>query len=241
MNNNKFVLAVASTVIMVVLITTVLIPIIGSTSTGTETKEQKDGAYGPSLTYQSTPESTDSSYFYIDARLANDEENIRISTGVNGNFTTDIYLSIADLADKTTIIYSDNYTTIYIEDNNYKFTNNSGDSWVNDLGTVPISSSIFVQKLSNNTMNYKGSVKVPVNIPPTYYYAMTGNGEYSNFIGDNAPTMDTPSVSVTGAYIGERYTTVIEKSQYAAILEVIPILMLVGVLVAVVTMSIKKQ
>lgn len=232
MNNNKFVIAVVSTVIMVVLITNVVIPVIGNAESGTE---KVMTGYGPTLIYQDEPETVDAgTFYYMMARNVDGVINVNINGGEPVTFV------LSELADKTIILYSDSYATIYIENGMYKTT-----TAFNGVTEVPITASpisVNYRAMSSGVKYQLSSTAQSDYQPvPSYYYVMGANGDYSNFAGDNPPSMDTPTVSVAGAYIGEINTTVIEKPQYAAILEVIPILMFVGVLVAVVTMSIKKQ
>lgn len=232
---NKMIIGIVSICVSIIVLASVLIPIIdNATETETETVVvPKEGAYGPSLTYQGEPETISGTvYTYISAKInPSDNTQIVIQRGTAmAGYDSTVNLDISSLTGKTLIIYSDSNLTIYIEDNEYKCTDS-------DFTAQPLTSNVSVLTLRNSGSTVKYSIGSVTNVEktkPTYYYSTTGDGDYLNFVGDNPPSMDTPSAAVAGVYIGEGYTTTtIETGGIpgGAVLLVIPLFFLVAILV----------
>ena len=221
----RFVTATICIVLTVVIITTALIPIISDASTKTELAPA-EGAYG-FMSYQPDPEpSSGLPYRYVYATWGGSDGMITISHGPANAMQTIESMPTTEFFNTDRIVYADSNIVIYVSNGSiyydYDGQTTQGDYlerfWVQNDGNG----------VSKATV---GSTTVFSDAPvPTYYYAPDPNGDYANFEGDNPPTMDTPSVSVAGMYIG---TKVIEKtveSPYAAVYLVIPLIVLVSLL-----------
>lgn len=208
--------------VAIILITSVLIPVIDDASQGTETETEAEGSFGLPISYHNNPE------FRNRASI--------ISIKVNSLGILQIYNTLesapvymydgprADFPDKM-IVYADNNATVYI-DGDYIYFSNVTDP-------IPLTTSTLVS-YRDGSYRYGTADGFVTATTLTYYYSIDTEGDYSNFNGSNPPTMDTPAASANGMYIGEKYITETVVPPYAAVLNVIPILMIVGVIVTVI-------
>lgn len=218
--SNKIVITVVGVVVSVLLICSLMIPVIENAN-GTETEIEVEGGFGQPISYHNNPE-------------INNRASI-ISIKVNSSGTLQIYNTLesapvymynaprVDFPEKM-IVYADNNATVYI-DGDYVYFSNLTDP-------VPITTATLVS-YRDGSYRY-GTIDGYVTASTlTYYYSIDTDGDYSNFNGNNPPAMDTPAVSGDGMYIGERYTVETDDSPYMALLNVIPILMIAGLIIAV--------
>ena len=232
---NKIIIGVVSVFVAIVVLAGILMPVIDM---ATEPKQETgllEGAYGPTLIYQDEPETVGSGSF--DYMFAQNTNGV-MSVGISGH--DPVTFNLSELADKTIILYSDSYTTIYIEDGMYKST-----TPLNSITETPITATAIAvtYKAMQSGVKYQISRDATSSYEsvPSYYYVMGADGEYSNFAGDNPPTMDTPAVSVAGAYIGERYGTIEVDPFGANLYNLMPFLVIIAILVSAVVYFIGKS
>lgn len=227
METNKFTGIVVGVVVSVLLICSLMIPVISNATQGTETTTEVEGAYWP-LTYQSQPEN--GTYYYFRSSYNSGTGIISIQNSFNPYVTLKEY-TVDDVTNQIIIVYADTNVTVYIDNGNYNF------AFVDDsynATPVPITTQGFIMVNGQNVGKFNFGSGNTFDLPkPTYYYVIDDDGDYANFIGDNPPPMDTPAVTVDGAYIGEKYITTSDKPSYSAILNMIPILMILGLIVTV--------
>lgn len=212
--------------VAIILITSVLIPVIDDASQGTETETEAEGAYG-TLMYQGTPED-DASYPYRFLNTTYSDGVLSIKTGPANALVVVATINISELSNTPQIIYADDNQIIYIDNSLLQFSGTITNS------DVSLNNAVNVQYYNNKMTYSDGNGNQYVDGKITYYYRCSDTGDYANFEGNNPPAMDTPSVSVDGVYIGEKYITETVTPPYAAVLNVIPILMIVGVIVTVI-------
>ena len=234
--NGKYLGVVIGAVVAIMLVGGVLMPIINDASTqeGTTTAE---GAYG-FMSYQPDPEpSSGLPYRYVYATWGGSDGMITISHGPANDMQTIESMPTTEFFNTDRIVYADSNIVIYVSNGSiyydYDGQTTQGDYlerfWVQNDGNG----------VSKATV---GSTTVFSDAPvPTYYYVDNPNGDYANFEGDNPPTMDTPSVSVAGMYIGLKETVTETQAPGYAIYVAIPLVILVALLTAVAFVAFRRD
>lgn len=229
----RFVTATICIVLTIVIITTALIPIISDASTKTETAPA-EGAYG-FMKYQPSPETQSGSipyrYFFASATST----NMVIKIGPANGLVTVLDVPISDFLNVDQIYYADSNIVLYVSDGAFYADYNNTTTQIrvssNGDGVTLATTSADVYRCVLAGTTYEGGSYMFSNTPlPQYYYVVDPNGDYANFAGDNLPTMDTPSVSVAGMYIGPKIIEKTIESPYAAVYLVIPLIVLVSLL-----------
>lgn len=239
----KFATIMVCVIVAVTIIMTALVPIISDTI-GTETElTPAEGAYGPAVGYytiESTPTTTTEffdAYFLFDS----DVEDSAITVTIKVNNVQVYNGPLSDLPKM--ILYADNNVTIYIDGESVYYSgvvNGSYSIRTDGEPTIQIywRQGAYKTTIGNDVFNQTyGDI--------TYYYAaFATDGEYSNFLGDNAPSMDTPAVTAGGMYIGPKMTeTTVSKDPFtgSVVLTIIPIIMLVSLVMLCIREFMKKQ
>ena len=234
--NGKYLGVVIGAVVAIMLVGGVLMPIINDASKqeGTTTAE---GAYG-FMSYQPDPEpSSGLPYRYVYATWGGSDGMITISHGPANDMQTIESMPTTEFFNTDRIVYADSNIVIYVSNGSiyydYDGQTTQGDYlerfWVQNDGNG----------VSKATV---GSTTVFSDAPvPTYYYVDNPNGDYANFEGDNPPTMDTPSVSVAGMYIGLKETVTETQAPGYAIYVAIPLVILVALLTAVAFVAFRRD
>lgn len=229
---NKIIIGVVSVFVAIVVLAGILMPVIDMATEPKQEESEKDGAYGP-LLYQGTPESDTYPYRYFNTTYSN--EVLSIKSGPANAMVDVASINISELSNTPQIIYADNNQTIYIDNSLLQF---SGTITKSD---VALNSTVNVQYYNDRMTYSDGSGNQYVDGKITYYYRCSDTGDYANFAGDNPPTIDTPAVSVTGAYIGERYTTKDVDPFGANLYNLMPFLVIIAILVSAVVYFIGKS
>ena len=237
--NGKYLGVIIGAVVAIMLVGGVLMPVINEQATTTE-QAPAEGAYGPAVGYytiESAPTTT-TNYFVATFDFDDTDEDSVITATFKVNNVQAYNGPLSDLPKM--IIYADNNVTIYIDGESVYY---SGD--VNGSYSIRSDASPTIQ-IYWKTNAYKYSIGDNVFNQTygdiTYYYAaFVTDGEYSNFLGDNPPTMDTPTVSVAGMYIGPKMTEVPTESPAAPIYLAIPIVILVALLTAVAFVAFRRD
>lgn len=234
--NGKFLGVVIGAVVAIMLVGSVLMPIINDASTqeGTTTAE---GAYS-FMSYQPDPEpSSGLPYRYVYATWGGSDGMITISHGPANAMQTIESMPTTEFFNTDRIVYADSNIVIYVSNGSiyydYDGQTTQGDYlerfWVQNDGNGVSKAAV-------------GSTTVFSDAPvPTYYYAPDPNGDYANFEGDNPPTMDTPTVTAGGMYIGPKEIEIEIHAPGYAIYLAIPIVILVALLTAVAFVAFRKD
>lgn len=244
--NGKFLGVVIGAVVAIMLVGSLLMPIINEQTTTTELAPA-EGAYGY-MRYQSSPETE--SYAYLWVQYQSDPAGFKIQWGMPPTLNHTILLS--DIPDGKMILYADSHFIAYIEDGKYHYYSPDGTvpTYTSDetpsVASLPVESNfsgtIKVTVVSNG-IKYTASTTESVTVTnlPAYYYISDPTGDYANFVGDNPPTMDTPSVSVAGMYIGPKMAETTTSTPGAPIYLAIPIVILVALLTAVAFVAFRRD
>lgn len=245
----KFATVIVCMVVAVTVIMTALVPIISDQTTTTELAPA-DGAYGY-MRYNPNPETE--SYAYVWINPQSDPAGFKVQWGMPATLNHTVLLS--DLPDGKMILYADSHLIIYSEDGKYHYyspdgsvpTYTEGDTV--SVPSLPVESTfngiVKVNKISSG-IRYTASTNEQVTVSdlPAYYYVSDPTGDYANFVGDNPPAMDTPSVSVAGMYIGPKMverTVPNDPFTGSVVLTIIPIIMLVSLVMLCIREFMKKQ
>lgn len=227
-------MAVCSAV-AIILIGSILMPIINDAIDDSSSSETSpaEGAYGPSVGYytiESTPTATItffSAAFDWDSEVA--DSAITVTIKVNSVQAYNGPLS--DLPKM--ILYADNNVTIYIDGETVYYSGDVNGSYSIRTDAAPTIQIYWRQGSYKTTIGNDVFNQTYGDI--TYYYAaFATDGEYSNFLGDTAPSMDTPAVAAGGMYIGPKMVTIAGDSPYAGIYLAIPVILLAGLMISVV-------
>ena len=229
---NKIIIGVVSVFVAIVVLAGILMPVIDMATEPKQETAEKEGAYGP-LLYQGTPESDTYPYRYFNTTYSNGV--LSIKSGPANAMVDVASINISELSNTPQIIYADDNQTIYIDNSLLQF---SGTITKSD---VALNSAVNVQYYNDKMTYSDGSGNQYVDGKITYYYRCSDTGDYANFAGDNPPTMDTPAVSVTGAYIGERYTITDVDPFGANLYNLMPFLVIIAILVSAVVYFIGKS
>lgn len=237
---SKILFGVVGIVVSIILVGSLMMPIIDTAVSigASEEIEPVSGGYGPSMIYQNEPEittETNSTYYYFRATYSNG--TITFKSGPYGN-TTITSIDSNELTDKTLIVYSDSLTTIYIKDGKYHST-----TPINGVSEIDLTTpGIGVNYAYNDGgVKYQFSQNLREQPVPSHYYSIGNDGDYINFVGDNPPAMDTPTVSVEGVYIGEKYHTVMGENPLKPLYYAIPLTVIIAVLVFAVGVFVSKR
>lgn len=224
--------------VSVILITSLLVPIINDASSqdGTETIEVEGGYCSVTLRHPSSDVEWDT-YIRVSYNSSTDTYFIQkdgLSPQVRQN------LNRSEIADKTAIIYADPTHIIYIKDDMY-YCNDT--SFIPAEGITTSHTELLVQKNTSGIKYSLAGFQLTGQPVPSYYYVYDDDGEYANFEGSDPPAMDTPAVSIDGAYIGEKVRTITTTvdSPYSSILNIIPILMIAGVIMSIAGVILYKR
>lgn len=238
----KFATIMVCIVVAVTVIMTALVPII-SDQTTTKELTPAEGAYGPAVGYYtiaSTPTTTTEffdAYFFFDS----DVEDSAITVTIKVNNVQAYNGPLSDLPKM--ILYADNNVTIYIDGESIYYSGVVNGSYSIRTDATPTIQIYWRQGSYKCTIGNDVFNQTYEDI--TYYYAaFATDGEYSNFLGDTAPSMDTPSVSVAGMYIGpkmEERTVPNDPFTGSVVLTIIPIIMLVSLVMLCIREFMKKQ
>lgn len=234
--NGKFIGIVIGAVVAIMLVGGVLMPAINDASTHTEIVTP-DGAFGPTVGYISDiPVPTSNVSFY---GVSYDVTTTKLTASrvVNGDNVNVIDDLRSNLPDKM-IIYADDNETVYIDGLNLYCVNNEK---VYDLSTGDRFGVGFGYRDENYRYAMANQGYFDKYTPITYEYITGMDGNYTNITGDNPPSMDTPSVSAAGMYIGINGTETETQSPGYAIYMAIPVIILVSLLVAVAMVAFKRQ
>lgn len=234
--NGKYIGVVIGAVVAIMLVGGVLMPIIDNASTQKETTPA-EGAYGPDVAYFGNIESGN----YVLYRAS-----FSVVGGVNQidiHARTPTYTQLykgprADLPDKM-ILYADDNLKVWLDNDNISYSGVLNGTFSYTGLDEP--KEITIQ----NSANYGGSYTDGDDYQDgniTYYYVATvESGEYSNFIGDNPPTMDTPTVTAGGMYIGPKEIVTETHAPGYAIYVAIPLIILVALLTAVAFVAFRRD
>ena len=215
--------------VAIMLIGSILMPIINDASTRTETSTP-DGAFGPTVGYISDipVPSSNISYYGMDYDVATTKLTAyRVVDGNNLNVIDDLRTNLPDKM----IIYADNNETIYIDGLNLYCVNNEK---VYDLSTGDHFGIGFGKRDENYRYSMANQGYFDKYTPITYEYITGMDGDYTNITGDNPPSMDTPTVSAAGMYIGISSAEIEKPAIGASIYLAIPVILLAALLVSVV-------
>lgn len=227
----KFATIMVCIVVAVTVIMTALVPIISDQTTKTELVNNPD-AYGPSVGYVGDVAPASSNITYFSMKYTPTTEYFEIYTTAADGSTTFLIRNVTrDTIPDKAILYGDNNATIYIDDMTVyvDLLDDSEEDKSYDLTSNP--GNIFA-RYKNAQYQYGNSMDFAyLSTPISYYYMAYMDGDYSNCLGDNPPTMDTPSVSVAGMYIGPKMTERTVPNDLftgSVVLTIIPIIMLVS-------------
>lgn len=236
--NGKYIGVIVGAVVAIMLVGGVLMPIIDNASTQKETTPA-EGAYGPSVGYytiESTPTAT-ITYFAATFDWDSSETNSPITVTIKVNSTQAYNGPLSDLPKM--ILYADNNVTIYIDGESVYYSGDVNGSYSirNTEPTIQIywRNGTYYYTIGYNVFNQQyGDI--------TYYYAaFVEDGNYSNFLGDTAPSMDTPAVVAGGMYIGPKETVTEAPGPGHAIYVAIPLVILVALLTAVAFVAFRRD
>ena len=228
--NGKYLGVVIGAVVAIMLVGGLLMPIIDNASPQKETVPA-EGAYGPDIMYSDTPTVNLSRSILI---VAYEERWDRLTITVDGLGT--VYNGARSEFPNKIILYADSNATVYL-DGNYLHISNYNDG----AAVLLDSSGLSVKSRSTGEYRYGPSSGYVTADAPTYCYIVYDNGDYANFEGDNPPSMDTPTVSVAGMYIGPRMTIGEKPGATAPIYLAIPVVLLASLLVAVAFVAFRRQ
>lgn len=234
--NGKYLGVIIGAVVAIMLVGGLLMPIIDNASTEKETTPA-EGAYGPDVAYFGNLES--GNYILYRANFSVDGGVNQIDIHARAPTYTQLYKGPrADLPDKM-ILYADDNLKVWLDNDSISYSGIlNGTISYTDLEEPK---EIIVQ----NSANYGGSYTDGDDYQDgniTYCYVATvESGEYSNFIGDNPPTMDTPTVTAGGMYIGLKEIVTETRAPGYAVYMAIPIIILASLLVAVAVVAFKRD
>ncbi len=233
--NGKYIGVVIGAVVAIMLVGGVLMPVINDASTQKETTPA-EGAFG-FMSYQSEPEPSEGGmpYRYVYAIKTGDD--MVISKGPANAMTQIETVPYTDFLNTDRIYYADSNIVFYVSSGALYYIYNQQTVevdrpdvgfWVQNSGTA--------SRASAGT----GTIFTAASLP-TYYYVDNPNGDYANFEGDNPPSMDTPSVSAAGMYIGPKETVTEVQAPGYAIYVAIPLIILVALLTAVAFVAFRRD
>ena len=249
----KFATVTICIVLTVVIITTALVPIISDATEEEEQTVEVSGAVGPNIEYNTQFYSETMKYWF---RIVIDTDNelgnvLKFSHQASGTDFYYIYPIGDNFDNKTVILYSDDVITVYVVNGVITSTIEelysgstlpiiSGDTdlggWADKMLFRTISLPDYTLKYSrydeqSSVVEYNARSLVGEDGRLTYVYQPNESGQYTTIEGNNPPSMDIPSVSVSGAYIGEKYETITTGGiPWSAVILAIPIIVLVSLL-----------
>lgn len=236
--NGKYLGVVIGAVVAIMLVGGVLMPIINDASTQKETTPA-EGAYGPSVGYytiESAP-TTSKTYFSATFDWDSSEPDSVITVSIKANGVQAYNGPLSDLPKM--ILYADNNVTIYIDGETVYYSGAANGSY-SIRNTEPTIQIYWRQGTYYYTIGYDVFNQTYGDI--TYYYvAFVEDGNYSNFLGDTAPSMDTPAVVAGGMYIGPKETVTETQAPGYAIYMAIPLVILVALLTAVAFVAFRRD
>ena len=235
--NGKYLGVVIGAVVAIMLVGGVLMPIINDASTTIETVPA-EGAYG-FMSYQSEPEPVSGGlpYRYVYAIKDGSSDNMVISHGPANAMVTIESVPYTEFLNTDRIVYADSNIVIYVS-NGSIYCDYNGQTTESDR----LDMGFWVQNNGSASRCTVGTTSIFTSAPvPTYYYVDDPNGDYANFEGDNPPSMDTPSVSAAGMYIGPKETVTETQAPGYAIYVAIPLVILVALLTAVAFVAFKRD
>lgn len=222
MNTKGIITAIVTIIVGVILTTGILIPIIGDATGGGEEYTNEN----PTIKFVKVTEnpSVNMDVIYV--------ENTHVLT-LNSNDYWEVTLNDQGQA----IVYVDNNVIVYIEDSNLCIiTKATGEVTTVEGGAI--STAIYQH---DDVVDIGDDYQSPV---PTWAYIPDSTGTYGFYPTGAEITTNNDSVTIQGigtltAISGTTESNV--SPTIAAILSVIPLIVIVGLLIATVTMFIKKQ
>lgn len=242
--NGKYLGVVIGAVVAIMLVGGVLMPVINDNASTTETVPA-DGAYG-FMKYQPEPETQAGSIPYRYFQASATSTNMVIKTGPANGLVTIIDTPISDFLGTDQIYYADSNIVLYVSDGAFYADYDGASTQIrvssNGDGVTLATTSATVYRCVLSGTTYNGGSYMFSDTPiPDYYYIVDSNGDYANFAGDNPPSMDAPSVSVAGMYIGPKMIEKTTESPAAPIYLAIPIVILVALLMAVAFVAFRRD
>ena len=241
--NGKFIGVVIGAVVAIMLVGGVLMPVINEQTTPSTGTENNPDAFGPSVDYIGGLEPATENMTYFSIKYSSSSQTFNMYQMDTNGLNYLLQNATRDAIPNKAILYADNNATIYIDDMTLTF--DYVDS-ANTDGSYDLSTGLtFVVKYNSGTYQYGantgGYAYVTPSNPIAYYYIAFMEGDYSNCTGDNPPTMDTPTVSVNGMYIGLKAIEKEIKNPTAPLYLAIPIVILVALLTAVAFVAFRKD
>lgn len=265
--NGKFIGVVIGAVVAIMLVGGVLMPIIND---ATEEEEEQtvvaSGAVGPNIAYNTQSELYSENALKYWFRIVIDTDNdlgnvLKFSRKASGSDYYYIYPIGDNFDNKTVILYSDDVITVYVVNGvitstieeiytGYTLPIISGDTdlgeWTNKIlfRVTSLDSSLKYDRyeptgqyseLSYNATSLRNGDFT------TFAYLPNESGQYITIEGNDPPSMDIPSVSVSGAYIGPKMTVITTSNPAAPIYLAIPIVILVALLTAVAFVAFRRD
>ena len=265
--NGKYLGVVIGAVVAIMLVGSVLMPIINDETEEEEQTVVASGAVGPNIAYnaQSDVYAQNPLKFWFRIVIDTDSELgnvLKFSRQASGTEFYYIYPIGDNFDNKTVILYSDDIITVYVVNGvitstieelytGYTLPIISGDT---DLDGWANKNLFRVTSLIGNTLKYdryepttqSGDVVYNATSQSdegriAYAYQPNESGQYSTIEGNDPPSMDIPSVSVSGAYIGPKMTVITTSNPAAPIYLAIPIVILVALLTAVAFVAFRRD
>lgn len=242
--NGKYLGVVIGAVVAIMLVGGVLMPIINENTSHTEIAPV-EGAYGY-MKYQPSPETQTGSIPYRYFSASATSTNMVIKTGPANGLVTVLDIPISDFLGTDQIYYADSNIVFYVSNGAFYADYDGASTQIRVSssydGVTLATTSAEVYKCTLSGTTYNGGNQMFSDKPlPEYYYVVDPNGDYANFEGDNPPSMDTPSVSVAGMYIGPKMAETTTSSPGAPIYLAIPIVILVALLTAVAFVAFRRD
>ena len=227
--DNKYIVGIVGVVVAIILVGSLLAPVINDLSQGESETIEAENPIGLPVKYDAANPNlsgTVNFYNFTVEEQYDDEMNVtdyllRLTAG--SDTATALRSSLPDKF----IVYSDNNTTIYIDGNKIQ------SSELNITGDITGTDNFFQVFYRNGNYTYRtDAANTNAPAPIAYYYRMCSSGDYSNFVGDNPPAMNTPAASIDGVYIGEKYITITGDSPYASLYGAVVVIVLASILIA---------
>lgn len=258
--DGKFLGVVIGAVVAIMLVGSLLMPIINDATEEEEQTVPASGAVGPNIAYLAQTDVYADNPLKFWFRIVIDTDNelgnvLKFSRQASGTTFYYTYPIGDNFDNKTVILYSDDIITVYVVNGvitstieelytGYTLPIISGDTdldgWTNKIlfrATSITGSALKYDRYEPTTQSSDvvyNATSLSDEGKIAYAYLPNESGQYITIDGNDPPSMDIPSVSVSGAYIGEKYETInVGGIPGSAVVLVIPIVILVALLTAV--------